>query len=100
VDRHRHRLDDDRLRDVAHHWTVSTTPMMKAEAEAAADWICSTFPQVHADSVDPALFLTMHMDRSTVTKLRAAAFQYLAEGGDAGSLLDDFDEWLDATAGD
>jgi hypothetical protein len=98
MDGHTHRFDDDRPRHIAHHWTVLTTAMVRSEAEATARWICATYPQVHATPVDPASSLTLTMDRATVTKLRAAAFQYLAEGGDAGSLLDDFDEWLEATA--
>ena len=76
------------------YWTVGTTAMTQEEAEQAADLISSRFAQVHADVVEPRYWLSLILDRSTVVVLRESVARFVANGGDAGDLLEDFDEWL------
>jgi hypothetical protein len=92
TDHHEHTFDDGRPTRDIDGWVIGSTTMLQSEAEQAAQWICRSFPQVHAFAVDPHDFLTVGLDYFTATKVRDA----MAAIGDPGlrNLIEDFDEWL------
>lgn len=75
-------------------WTLSTTSMTQQEAEEAARLVRARFPDVFADAVDPRDWMTIHLDRSTVRMLRDAVAMFVSAGGDSGSMLEEFEEFL------
>lgn len=68
--------------------------MTEQEAEEAALLIRKRFPEVFADAVDPRDWMTLHLDRSPAEMLRDAIAKFVAMGGDAGNMLEEFDGFL------
>ncbi|MFE9689843.1 hypothetical protein [Micromonospora sp. NPDC005806] len=75
-------------------WTLLTTAMTQQEAEEAARLVRERFPEVFADAVDPRDWMTLHLDRSTAEMLRDAVAMFVAVGGDAGGMLEEFEGFL------
>ncbi|MEV0431263.1 hypothetical protein [Micromonospora sp. NPDC050495] len=75
-------------------WTLSTTSMTQQEAEEAARLVQERFPEVFAHAVDPRDWMTLHLDRSTAEMLRDAVAMFVAVGGDAGAMLEEFEGFL------
>jgi hypothetical protein len=92
--------DDGRPRGDEDFWTIGTTAMIEDEARMAAAWVSDTFPCVHAFVLDPRRTLTVGMDRDTVEMMRSALALYASEGGEVGTMLEQLEEWLSATAHD
>jgi hypothetical protein len=92
IDEHEHTFEDGRPTRDIDGWVIGSTTMLQSEAEQTAQWICQSFPQVHAFAVDPRDFLTVGLDYVTATKIRDA----MAAIEDPGlrALIDVFDEWL------
>ena len=83
----------DRI-DESNYWTIATTAMTEAEATAVASLIRDAYPEVYADPVDPRAFRTLHLERWTAQARRDAIAMFTESGGDAGNMLENFDEWL------
>ncbi|MFE9957194.1 hypothetical protein [Micromonospora sp. NPDC005299] len=75
-------------------WTLSTTSMSQQEAEEAARLIRERFPEVFVDAVDPRDWMTLHLDRWTAEMMRDAVAMFVSAGGDAGSMLEEFERFL------
>jgi hypothetical protein len=80
--------------DVDHWWTISHSAMSEAEAVAIAREIRERYPHVYADAMDPATWLTLHIDRWTVHMLRDGVELLVARGRGSEAMLETFDDWL------
>jgi hypothetical protein len=89
---HDHVFDNGRSTRDIDGWVIGMTTMLQSEAEQTAQWICESFPQVHAFAVDPHDFLTLGLDYITATKIMDA----MAATGDPWfrNLIEEFGEWL------
>ena len=80
--------------DPSSFWTVGTTAMTESEAVETAEHIARVYPEVHAFALNPRTSMTLALDRWTAEMIRDAVASYVEAGGDAGSMLEWFDEWL------
>jgi hypothetical protein len=92
-------VKDEELRELhrqerATFRSVTTTKMTKEQADAAAQLIQKDFPGVYADPLDPRSFLSLRLDRWSAEVLREGLSRVAAAGGDAGNLLEEFDDFL------
>jgi hypothetical protein len=75
-------------------WTLTTTEMTQAQAEQACSMIESTFPDVYANTSNPAGWFRLSFDRWTTEMLRDALIALKKQGGDVDGLLEDVEDWL------
>ena len=88
----RHR--EEHRQKLAGQWTLSTTPMTRAQAEEAASLLDERWAGVYVGASDPRAFLTLGFDRWSAETVRAGLAMVVEAGGDVGILLEAFDDFL------
>jgi hypothetical protein len=78
------------------YWAVDVPGMTEEQAEATVRWL-SREHGLTGIIADPAEWMSLHLDVSTVSVLADALARYPGGNGVAAGMLESFQEWLAAT---
>jgi hypothetical protein len=78
------------------YWALDVPGMTEEQAAAAAAWLSREYG-LTGIAVDPAEWMTMHIDASTVRVLADATSRYPGGNDVAMGMLEEFHAWLAAS---
>ena len=87
--------DRDASRRKSAYWSVDIPEMTRYQAQELLTLLAKSNPTLHGIPVDPAKFLTIHMDRDSVNAIRHALAGDPIENSITEGLIEIIDEWLD-----
>lgn len=77
------------------YWSVDIPEMTRGQAEELLALLVKSNSSLQGIPVDPAKFLTVHMDRDSVNVIRHALAGDPIENSIADGLIEIIDEWLE-----
>jgi hypothetical protein len=78
------------------HWAVDDPGMTEEQAEATVHWL-NREHGLTGIIADPAEWMSLHLDVSTVSVLADALARYPSGSDVAAGMMENFHEWLAAT---
>jgi len=78
------------------YWALDVPGMTEEQAAATAAWLSHEYG-LTGIAVDPAEWMTMHIDASTVRVLADATSRYPSGNDVATGMLEEFQAWLAAS---